>query len=219
MKVTFSGIAIVDGTGKIGGNTIQGSRFGKIARVNVRPTIVNAANFNYNSEKAIFREIVSRWRTLSPTQRLSWDPLIPTGLSGFNYYTQANLIYFRLNGTYIDVAPLALASPALSLASLTATHVSGNMTFTVTSVLPTAGWHFNFFASNNLSKGIASPQKSSFRLCSNADLVLGLYNYVFDARRQGIELIAGSQCFSKIVMVNDVTGQQTAPAYYSCLVT
>jgi hypothetical protein len=219
MKVTWSGVGMVGGTGKLGGTVIQGGRFGSIARIWKRPTVVNLANFNTNSEKIIFRQIVSNWRGLSPSDRTSWQPPTPVGLSGYNLYVQANLISYRVNGVFLTTAPIALTYPPSSLTSPAVDSGTGNFTIVYSNTNLDLTWKFNFFIINNLSTGVTSPQKSQFRLIGIDSVLNGLGTYTVRASVKGVAPIAGSQSIIKIVMINVSTGQSAAPLYFSAIVT
>ncbi len=219
MKVTFSGIGIVDGTGKLGGTVIQGGRFGSVARRWIKPTVINTPNFNANSEKQFFRLIVARWRTLAAADRISWNPALPTGLSGFNYYTQANLIVYRLTGGFIDTKPVPVASPIITAMSYSIDSVTHIFTFNYTGGAGISGWRFNFFLANNYSTGVARARQSEYRLLDSTIILAGPNVWTNNAQIQGVSPITGSQCFMKLVIANKFTGQVVAPSYFSAICT
>jgi hypothetical protein len=219
MKLTWSGIAIVTGTGKIGGSVVQGGRFGSIGRVWIKPTTINLANFNANSEKEYFRFITSAWRTLTSVQRTSWTPLVPSGLSGFNLFVQKNLVYYRLNGTLLTSAPVAAAFPTLSAIDIAIDGGTQQITLDYTSAGIVANWYINLFVINNLSPGVQYPQKSLFRLINSIRVLAGPNTSVVDVRIKNVDVIVGSQTFAKLVLVNKVTGQMSAQNILSNIVT
>jgi hypothetical protein len=219
MKVTFSGLMITDGTGKIGGNTIQNSRFGKVARINVRPTVVNRPNFNYNSEKQFFREIVSNWRNLATSDRLSWNPATPTGKSGFNYYVQQNLTFYRYNGTFLTSKPLTGVPPTNTAMSYGVDHATGIGTFNVTGDVTSGGYVWNLYTANNFSPGVAICRKSAFRLVLQPTTVVGFNAFTFSAKILEINILQKSKCFLKAVLLDPKTGILSAPLYFSAIAT
>jgi hypothetical protein len=219
MKVTWSGIGLVGGTGKIGGSVIQNGRFGPIARRLIKPTVINTPNFNANSEKEYFRFITSQWKTLTPTQRVSWNPALPTGLSGFNYFVKANLIYYRLNNSILSLAPLAASFPSISGQIFSIDHAPPLITFDYVSAGVVTNWSFNIFLAINYSPGVALCRKSEFRLLGTVAVVIGINVFILVARIQGVATILNSNNFLKVVLVNSITGQQSAPSYYSAICT
>ena len=219
MKVTWSGIAIVNATGKLGGTVLQNGRFGSIARIWKKPTNKILPNFNTNSEKQFFTEITSRWRTLTPTQRLAWNPALPTGLSGFNYYTRANLAYYRQHGTYLDTPPIQGPTPTITGYSYSVDHTTGNYTIDFTQATLLTTWITNIFAANNYSPGVALPRKSEFRLVQQRFITVGANHVVNSALVKSVPIIVGSRCFVKIVLFDSLTGLLLAPLYFTAIAT
>ena len=219
MKVTWSGIGLIGGTGKLGGTVIQNGRFGPIARRLIKPTVINTPNFNANSEKEYFRFITSQWRTLTPTQRVSWNPLLPTGLSGFNYFVRANLIYYRLNGAILPLAPIAAAFPTISGPVFAIDHAPPLITFSYVGAGVVANWKFNIFLAINFSAGVAMCRKSAFRLLGAEPVAVGINVFTMVAKIKGVATVLNSNNFLKVVLVNSVTGQASAPSFYQAICT
>ncbi len=211
MKVVFSGIGIVGGSGKLGGSVIQNGRFGPIARRWVRGTTVNIPNFNANDEKLMFQKITSRWRTLTPTQQNSWTPTILTGLSGFNTYTSRNLVYYRQNGIFLDVKPIDNPAPINSLFSFNID--SGTQLFTVrfTNASFVINQTMTFFLVINLSAGILLPRQSLFRYSTAVLIGPGLNIIPLGLPPNFPAIIQNGNCFCKCVPQDGNTGQAFAP--------
>jgi hypothetical protein len=219
MKVIWSGVAIVVGTGKIGGSVLQNGRFGSIARKWVKGTVVNAPNFNTNSQKQFFREITSNWRALTSVQRLAWNPGVPTGLSGFNLYTKANLSYYRQNGSYLLTPPIQGAAPVITGYTFSVDHSSGDYTISFTVASGASTWVTNIYAANNYSLGVFRPRKSEYRLVQQRFIGPGANSFSSSALVKGVPIIAGAQCFIKIVLFDSLTGLLSAPLFFAAVAT
>ncbi len=219
MKVVFSGIGVVNGTGKLGGTVFQNGRFGSVARRWVRGTTVNIPNFNANDEKLMFQKITSRWRTLTPTQQNSWTPTILTGLSGFNTYTSRNLVYYRQNGVYLDVKPLDNPAPLNSLFSFDID--SGTQQFTVRFFNNSfvVNQNMTFFLVINLSSGILLPRKSLFRYSTSVGIGAGLNTNTLSLPPNFPAIIVNGNCFCKCVPQDTNTGQAFAPQILQSIAT
>jgi len=219
MKVTWSGIGPVNGTGKLGGTVFQNGRFGSIARRWVKPVNVVAPNFNGNFQRVNFSQITAAWRGLTPTERASWTPIGPGGLSGYNLFVSANLNYYRSQGIYITTYSPPGPAEVYTTANIQFNHATGLCKIDITVVSSVAGQGFLFYVANNLSKGVQSVRKSLFRLVYEDFPPNGVNHESFDARINGVPLIMGSQCFLKLTPFDLSTGFTLVPTIYSALVT
>jgi hypothetical protein len=88
MKVVFSGSGIVEMRGKAQGNIIQDSYGGFQLRVLKQP--YRRRNANTQLIRGNFASVQSAWRSLTDTDRMTWNTNAPSGVSGFNFYSSYN---------------------------------------------------------------------------------------------------------------------------------
>lgn len=88
MKITF-GALITDGTGKLGGHAAQHGRAGAILRTIKQPS--KSPTLGQSLRRQDTQVVAQSWRTLTESQRKSWNDNAPIGLSGFDFYMQINL--------------------------------------------------------------------------------------------------------------------------------
>lgn len=117
MKVKWSGIAVTDGRGKIGGTVLSKSRAGATARNKVTP--INRRSAAQSAVRATFGSFSQLWRTLTTAQRNAWNALATSGVSYTNIFGDVvrlagNALYIASN-INLSIASVAAISNAPDL--------------------------------------------------------------------------------------------------------
>ena len=84
LLVKWSGAAVVDGRGKLGGTVFSKSRAGATARNKVTP--INRRSTAQQLRRAVFGALSQAWRTLTQTQRNGWNALANTAFTSTNIF-------------------------------------------------------------------------------------------------------------------------------------
>ena len=124
-------------SGRLGSVVYVNSRYGQIARQYVPPR--NPRTPAQQNNRASFATVSSRWRALTPAQRLAWclaaankyATNASTGqkvsLNGFNYFVGTNARRAHLNLPLFDLPPSEPSFNPNPVAEAVATNVGGNV--------------------------------------------------------------------------------------------
>lgn len=122
LLVKWSGIAMTDGRGKVGGSVLSKSRSGATVRNKVTP--INRRSAAQSEVRALLTAFAQAWRSLTQTQRNQWNEAANNGYtttnifgdvvkkSGLNLYTSLNINLTLVGGTNISAPPSPDAVPA-----------------------------------------------------------------------------------------------------------
>lgn len=133
MKIKW-GALMVDGRGKIGGQVASKNRGGAYMRTKVTP--VNPQSPYQSSIRSAFTVISQTWRTLTASDRASFNSAVPNfartdifgdikNPSGANLHEKLNLNLFNIGQPYITSAPPLTAAPDTFVFTITANSVTG----------------------------------------------------------------------------------------------
>jgi hypothetical protein len=219
MKVTLSGIGVVDGSGKIGGTVFQHGRFGIICRRQFKPTTSGWAFPETNTQKANFASIATTWRSISESDQLAWIAAAPLPLSGYQYYVQLNLNYYFWNGGFLTTPPTI--NPLNTLSAVTLIYQASLSNYKLNGLGAGSGTGnvINLYGLNNMSTGINAPRLSQFRLFQFPPLVGGLHSYTLIPFIKGVPLTIGSKCFLQYAILDTNTGYLGPRSMLSTIVT
>lgn len=234
MKIKFSGIAIVDARGKVGGSVISKSRSGAYVRNKVTP--VNRRTAFQSSVRAVLAFFASGFRALTAIQIKAWNEAANSGFtttnifgdtikkSGLQLYVALNQVLDIIGGTALTTPPTAgsvLGAVELSPSSdVSSTNMFANGTgIDSTTVVPT-GMSWIISATPPVSRGV-SFVKSQFRVLtvlaaaadSSTTNLWTLYSARFGTP------VAGQKIFIQIQGANFTTGQAAPPVNNSLVVT
>lgn len=214
------GAIVVAGSGKIGGQVASRNRGGAYLRTKVTPV-----NPQTSAQLGARNRLTGRsqaWRGLTQAQRDSWSAAVGqyarTDIFGSLRNPSGFNLYQRINNNLLQVGQTVLVSPALpaavltvSITSLVATVAGQLIPLTLSAAVP-AGSSMKVFATSPQSPGV-SFVKSEYRLINTypaataTPVALGVpYTTKFGA------FVAGQKIFVKIAFVNNLTGQESAPA-------
>jgi len=219
LKVTFSGIAITEGQGKLGGTVFQRGRYGPIARQQFRPSTQNLAFELSGEQKSFYRIIAPQWKLNVLVDPATWNAAAPSPLSGYAYFMQVNLAYFRLHNTYLTDPPIP--KPLGSIAPSTLTYNSGTNIYDF-KYAGTAGDNanvINFYAYYNTSPGVIAPVRSRFRWFFVDDLAVGSITETLDIDWRSIPMRTDLKVFLGWRIMDSITGLQTPFAFMSAIQT
>lgn len=114
LLVKWSGIALTDGRGKVGGSVLSKSRAGATVRNKV--TGVNRKSPAQSLRRAVFGSLSQMWRTLTQVQRNAWIALANTAFTSTNIFGDVvrktgNALFIALNANLnlVEVAPISNA--------------------------------------------------------------------------------------------------------------
>lgn len=122
LLVKWSGIAMTDGRGKVGGSVLSKSRSGATVRNKVTP--INRRSAAQSQVRALLTSFAQTWRSLTQSQRNQWNEAANNGYtstnifgdvvkkSGLNLYTSLNINLQLVGGTAIVAPPSPDATPA-----------------------------------------------------------------------------------------------------------
>lgn len=173
LLVKWSGIAVTDGRGKVGGTVLSKSRGGATARNKVTP--INRGTAAQSQVRAIFGSFAQTWRTLTQAQRNAWNALGNTGLTftnifgdvvrqtGSNLYVGCNLNLNTAGASTISNAPSISDSAAgvtgiEPLADVSATELFAKTGFVGGGTVVPANNRLLVLASPKLSPGVSFVQ-------------------------------------------------------------
>jgi hypothetical protein len=207
MKVVFGGACITSGTGKIGGTVIQGGPYGPIARINFKPKNRNANNQFQPCEKEIFASVAKSWRSLNPTQITAWNAAVTPPLSGYSFYLQINLQFFRINGSFLLIPPSFVVAPSSIVLSSASLDFASNYELIANFTASTNPNTLHLFVSNNNPLGQTKIVKSRLRLVSSMVAIAGVHTYIFNPTLFGVTARNGMSSFIGVRLFDSVTGQ------------
>lgn len=122
LKIKWSGIAVTDGRGKLGGTVFTKNRSGAAARNKVTP--VNRRTSGQSYVRALLTAFSQNWRNLTASQRAEWNTAVQNGYtttnifgdvvrkSGINLYCALNIVLQIIEETAITNVPSPDAVPA-----------------------------------------------------------------------------------------------------------
>lgn len=174
MKVTWSGIGMIEGSGKLGGTVMLKSKSGPSARVKTKG--VNPRTNSQITRRAALSARSQAWRGLTAAQRDAWNAAAASGAfsqksvlgrsynpSGSQLYGKLNLNILLLGGSAITEPPLKTALTQVLLTALSAADATPALSLTFTGTLG-ANEALLIYATGNLSPGITRPGDSQYRL-------------------------------------------------------
>lgn len=139
LLVKWSGIAVTDGRGKVGGSVLSKSRSGATVRNKV--TSVNRKSSGQSYARALLTAFTQNWRVLTQSQRNEWIAAANNGYtttnifgdvvkkSGINLYIALNIILQIIEEAAITSPPSPDAVPAPLYGSAVAADVSATELF------------------------------------------------------------------------------------------
>lgn len=99
MKAKFSGVGIVDGRGKINGSVASKNKTGAYVRTKVTP--LNPRTAAQVAVRFVFGMLSAMWRTISQTQRDSWNSLAASvpyrDIFGDSRFINGNSFFVKAN--------------------------------------------------------------------------------------------------------------------------
>lgn len=179
----WSGVGIVDGRGKFGGNVASKSRAGATIRTKVTP--INRRTAAQSRIRAIFGSFAQTWRTLTASQRNGWNALGNSGLTftnifgdtvrqtGSNLYVGCNTNLSLIEEAAITTAPSITATAAgitgvEPLSDVSSTNLFAKTSFIAGGTTVPTGNTLLVFATPKLSPGV-SFVKSQLRFLALID--------------------------------------------------
>lgn len=232
LLVKWSGIAAVDGRGKVGGSVFSVSRAGAYVRNKVTP--VNRRTASQQSIRSLLAGFAQAWRALTQSQRDGWNNAAANGFtytnifgdtkhkSGIGLYTGLNMNLDISGNATIDDAPVqgAVSNPSsiAPAAAAGATTLFVNAGYAAGDVVP-AGMTLLVFATAPVSAGI-SFVKSQLRLIGSIPAAgdTGTTNMWADYIAKFGAPAAGSKIFVGVNTINNATGQAGIPFSESLVV-
>lgn len=225
MKVKWSGIAVVEGRGKINGSVASKNRAGAYFRTKVTP--VNPRTTAQLTARGLLTTLSQTWRSLTQAQRDAWNAAVSDFSStdvfgdlrnptGKNLFTKLNINLLNAGQSTISAPPLpAEISGAIPL-SLTIS--VGTPTYDLAHDPGAAGITMLVFATSGLSAGV-SFVKSEFRLIGTfaADNISPENIETAYLAKFGAPAV-GTKVFVQIVPINNTTGQAGSRAQVSTIV-
>lgn len=220
MKILFSGIGIVAGSGKLNGSVIAKNRGGTYARVKVTPT--NPQTTAQQNARNILATWSQGWRGITASQRQGWinaSPSFPyTDQFGFSRQLSGQQLYVKLNANLnyagaagIDDAPTPVEIPAITALSFTAVHSTGVVSIVFAPTPVPTGFSLLIYATPNIPAS-RSFVKNKFRLvkeinaaATSPQVITTQYAAIF-----GVPL-TGQRIFIRANLVSTVTGQAGIP--------
>jgi len=228
LRVQWSGVGMVAGSGKIGGHVVAVNKGGAYVRTKRKPTNprstsqVNQRNNNTGNAQA--------WRGLTAAQRTGWANYAAATAkknhfgetrysSGFQAFVQANNTLLAIGVATITAAPVPVAVTPITSLSIVADHVTAHLTLTYAPAVP-AGYHYIMRATPQYSAG-KTFVKQQFRQCgtlvtANASPYesSGKYTTVFPPIAN-----VGQKVSVQLIPVVDATGQRGLPVQATVVVT
>jgi len=174
-RVIWSGMGITAGSGKMQGTVLQSNN---IIRVKRKPNNVRNSFTQY--VRGVFSGQSTAWRSLTPTEILTWTTAAPLyfskkvlavahQLKGNTLFQRVNNILTSLGITNVTSAP-AVAVPVYTIVSVAPAASAGGATFTAAitefaaqTVLPATGY-MKVYATRQVGAGRSSFGKSAYRL-------------------------------------------------------
>lgn len=226
MKVIFSGVAMVDGRGKLNGSVASKNKGGAYVRTKVTP--VNPQTTSQQNARNRLSTASQAWRGLTEDQRQGWIEAAPNfpytdifgnskSLSGFQLYVKLNANLALIGEAAIDDAPAPVAIPQLELTSVTADDSANTVIIAGTTPVP-ADFAMVVMATGNVSPG-KSFVKNLFRFVS-AEPAAG--TSPFDVSAEWTALFGdpslGNKVFVKCFYISTTTGQAGIPVQAQTIV-
>lgn len=215
MLTKWSGIGMIEGSGKLQGTVMFKGRSGAMARVNTKG--VNPQTSKQIARRATLSTRSQAWKGLTAAQRAAWNAAAASGQfpqvnrlgvtynpTGAQLYTKLNTNIVLLGGTAITEPPIKTALTQVLLTALTAADGTPALSLTFSGTLDAAEGII-LYATPNLSPGITRPGASQYRYLttytstSPADL-LTAYQALYG------DPVEGQKIFIKGVIGNDTVG-------------
>lgn len=223
--------AIVDNiSGKLNGSVFARNKGGAYIRSKSNPT--NPQTSSQMAQRATFGGVSQLWRNLTPSQRSNWDATAADYpyqnslgdtkiLSGFALHQQlnSNLSVIGQPTVSAPLAPKLINSPE-SANVLTNTSAALAVQANFTGV-DTGDGIVAIYATDGMSAGISNFKKR-LRLIDASSLtadyalskdLYAAYTALFDAP------ITGAKIGFKMVVIDNITGQASAPLYFESITT
>lgn len=230
MLVKWSGIAITDGRGKVGGSVLSKSRAGATVRNKV--TGVNRRSPSQSAVRAVFGSLSQAWRTLTQAQRNGWIALANSGFTVTNIFgdivrRSGNALYVALNANLAvignapiqdapnldDVAAGVFATDVV--ADVSASTIFTNIEFEGGSTTVPSGNKVVVYATPKLSAGV-SYVKSQLRVIAvipaasdtSTTNIYDKYSAKFGAPAVGDNIVMAMYCINTSSGASGVPLQQ-----------
>lgn len=114
MLVKWSGIAITDGRGKVGGSVLSKSKAGATVRNKVTP--INRRTGAQSAVRAVFTSFSQLFRTLTDSQITAWNVAAAAGFTTTNIFgdtikKSGSMLYNSLNVNLVIAGGTAISNP------------------------------------------------------------------------------------------------------------
>lgn len=226
MKIIYSGIAMVDGRGKINGSVASKNKGGAYVRTKVTPT--NPQTTSQQNARNRLATASQAWRDLTESERQSWIDAAPNfpytdvfgqskQLSGFQLYVKLNSNLALIGEAAIDVAPAPVAIPQLELATLVADDSANTVIITGTTPVP-ADFAMVVMATPNVTAG-KSFVKNLFRfVAALAAAATSPFAITVPYVALFGDPVEGNKIFVKCFYISTITGQAGIPVQAQTIV-
>lgn len=220
-KIQFSGIAVSDIRGRVGGTIFSQNSYGPFISNHVPPS--NPQTASQIANRAFFSTVTSFWSaSLSAAQRTAWQTEAASGRwdflnslgqtvrpTGFLLFCLTNL---RVKSDDFPIlapsSPGVLPSTSLDSGAASSGFPSAQVLLRFSGVAPPAGTSLLLKLTPSLSSGISRPRLSLFRNLLDWDSVdysttldvTSLYNSLFGG------VLSGSAIFCRMYAINDIIG-------------
>jgi len=223
--IKTSGVGITEISGKFGGSVGARNTSGNVLRNRVKGT--NARTNAQITQRGKLSNTSAAWRSLTAAERKSFVTAASSGQwpyqnrlgetkqpSGFQLYSTLNNNISVVGGTPLTEPPLKVGFTAITLGALTAAAGTPALSLAFTGVLD-ASESMVVFATYGMSPGVARPNRykqiAIYGSTTPANLLAG-YTAIFGA------LVAGTQIFVRVKLINDGTGENQEIGQVSAIV-
>jgi len=215
MKIKWSGIAVVDGRGKINGSVASKNRSGAYMRTKVTP--VNPQTSAQVAARNVLSNFSQAWSGITQAARDAWNSAVgdfqttdifgdlrsPTGK---NLYTKLNANLVSVGLAAIGVPPLPSSVPSLSITSLDI--AIGAVQFDATFTGDNAAVSYQVWATPGVSPGVSFVKSEYRQIGAVAGGGGSPYDFSADYIAKYGNPAVGTKVFVKMVPVNATTGQK-----------
>lgn len=219
-RILYSGIGIVDGSGKLNGSVLSKNKGGAYVRTKVTP--VNPQTTAQQNQRNILSTWSQGWRGLTPAQRSGWNsaavnfPYVDRfgnvrQLSGFQLYCKLNINLNVAGVAGIDDAPTPVEIPAITALAIASDESSTNYTVTFTPTPIPADNALLIEAVANVAPGKSFVKNLFRQIAVVAAAGTSPYNGNTAIAAKFGAPVAGNQVFVRATMISTLTGQRGVP--------
>lgn len=177
MLTKWSGIGMVEGSGKLGGTVMYKGRSGAVARVGTK--IINPQSPSQITRRANLSARSQAWQGLTASQRSAWNAAAASGQFpqvnrlGVTYNPTGFQLYVKLNYNIVFSGASAISDPPApsSLSNFSLTFMFAILAANLISVQYTGTMNPDervlLYCTPGLSAGVARPSASQFRFISS----------------------------------------------------